>query len=166
MPSSEKSFDDVLDAAVLPPPGPELYAARRALWLTPRPNSPRPSSIAPSSSRQRLEHLLRPPSAAEGDYAWNHGVKRVWKSLDAGDKLKKRLPLALIIKILYAAWLRDDTWPVGAIAPEPDDVLPNDLANPPPIPPLSSPWSSGATTPWMTTNTGDTEPDHSEAMVV
>lgn len=29
------------------------------------------------------------------------------------------------IKIIHAAWLRDRTWPAGAVAPEPDDVLPN-----------------------------------------
>lgn len=27
------------------------------------------------------------------------------------------------IKIVHAAWLRDNTWPLGAVAPEPDDIL-------------------------------------------
>ncbi|KAG6854883.1 hypothetical protein C0991_012073 [Blastosporella zonata] len=161
-----QSFDDVLNAATLPPPGPAFYAARRALWLAPR-DSPRqlPTSNSPSNSRQRLEHLLRPPNAAEGDYAWNNGIKRVWKSLDAGDRLKKPLPLALIIKILYAAWLRDDTWPVGAVAPEPDDVLPNNNMSPETLPPLPSPWSSGATTPWLAPSNAGLDPDSNEAIV-
>ncbi|KAG6903471.1 hypothetical protein C0995_005494 [Termitomyces sp. Mi166 len=164
--SPVQSFDDLLDSSQLPPPGPELYAARRALWLTPRPNPRTSLSGSHSASRQRLEQLLSAPNAAEGDYAWNHGVKKVWESLDAGGKLKKRLPLSLIIKIIYAAWLRDDTWPAGAVAPEPDDVLPDDIASPKPLSPIFSPWSFGATAPWMTADTGDTELDNDKSAVI
>ncbi|KAG5341946.1 hypothetical protein J132_06040 [Termitomyces sp. J132] len=159
-----QSFDDILDSSPLPPPGPDFYTARRALWLTPRPSIS--ASPGPSASRQRLEQLLSAPNAAEGDYAWNHGVKKVWESLDAGGKLKKRLPLSLIIKIIYAAWLRNDTWPTGAVAPEPDDVLPNDYTSPELLPQIFLPWSSGATTPWMTTNTGDTEVHNGKSAVI
>ncbi|RDB22551.1 hypothetical protein Hypma_010013 [Hypsizygus marmoreus] len=147
------TFDDILAAADLPPPGPEFYAARRKLWLTPRSDvQPRASPQGQSTSRQRLEQLLSTPNAVQNDYVWNNGVEKVYKNLSAGGRLKRRLPMALIIKILHAAWLRDDTWPVGAVAPEPDDALPDEQLTPP-VPPLYSPslteYSSGVTTPWM-----------------
>ncbi|KAG6895416.1 hypothetical protein C0992_001378 [Termitomyces sp. T32_za158] len=91
------SFDDILDSSSLPPPGPDFYAARRALWLTPRPVMRHPDSTSPSVSRQRLEGLLSTPDAAKDDYAWNHGVKKVWGVLDTGSRLRRPLPLSLIV---------------------------------------------------------------------
>ena len=46
------------------------------------------------------------------------------------------------VKIVHAAWARDNTWPPGAVAPESDDILldnepPSDL--PQPCPPLPTP---------------------------
>lgn len=49
---------------------------------------------------------------------------------------------AVKIKIVHAAWLRDDTWPSGALAPESDDILLDDENSadlPLLYPPLSTP---------------------------
>jgi hypothetical protein len=53
------------------------------------------------------------------------------------------------MKIVHSAWLRDNTWPVGAVAPEPDDVVAD-------IPDFTWKYtaeptdhSSGVTSPWM-----------------
>ncbi|KAF5387726.1 hypothetical protein D9615_000552 [Tricholomella constricta] len=145
------TFDDILAATDLPPPGPDYYAARRTLWLAPRP-SVQHAPVVPSTSRQRLEHLLSLSPHPEDEYVWNNGLAKVWKTLDAGGRLKRRLPMALIIRVIHAAWVRDDTWPAGAVAPEPDDVLPGT-----PPAPLISEYSSGATTPWLASNHGDVE---------
>lgn len=38
-----------------------------------------------------------------------------------GGRLKRSLPLTLVIKVIHAGWLRDpDTWPSGAVAPDSD----------------------------------------------
>ncbi|KAJ7765067.1 hypothetical protein DFH07DRAFT_719449, partial [Mycena maculata] len=107
----------------VPIDGPTFYAARRLRWLTPpvptaRPASPTPSS---SSSRRKLEAALSTPDALTSDVVWHTNVEKIWKGLGAGGRLKRRLPMRLVIKIIHAAWLRDQTWPVGLVAPEPDD---------------------------------------------
>jgi hypothetical protein len=71
------------------------------------------------------------------------------------------------MKIIHAGWIRDpDTWPLGATAPEPDDILDAKVL-PVPIPiysPLpgvvSTECSSGLTTPWMAVNPS---PEHEGA---
>ncbi|KAG6831385.1 hypothetical protein H0H92_010987 [Tricholoma furcatifolium] len=152
------SFDDILNAADLPPPGPQHFLARRSLWLTPRATS-KPTIKSTSKQRQRLEDLLRSKNAAQSDYAWQNGVKTVWDAFNQGGTLNTRLPLPLVIKIIYAAWLRNDTWPVGAVVPESDDA-PDNMASSEALPPMCSPRSSGATTPWLTAdNVGDIEPE-------
>ncbi|KAG1783130.1 hypothetical protein EV702DRAFT_929508, partial [Suillus placidus] len=101
-----------------PPSGPAHYAARRALWLTPTKVHHR---SPPSSSRQRLEQLLSVPGAVDNDQAWKDGIEKVWKGLVNGGRLKRSLPLTLVIKVIHAGWLRDpDTWPSGAVAPDSD----------------------------------------------
>ncbi|KAK7470459.1 hypothetical protein VKT23_001884 [Stygiomarasmius scandens] len=118
------SFEQLQSSALQDvPPGPEYYAARRALWLSNNPAS-RPSSTKPSTSHQKLENLLNTPDAIYNDQVWAGGVRKVWSGLSGGSTLKKPLPMNLVIKIIHAAWVRDDTWPAGAIAPEPDDMLP------------------------------------------
>ncbi|KAG6336534.1 hypothetical protein ID866_2556 [Astraeus odoratus] len=103
----------------LPPPGPAHYAARRALWLTP---TKVPEHAPSSSSRLRLEQLLSQPGAVHSDEAWKGGVEKVWKGLVGGGRLRRRLPMHLVIKVIHAGWLRDpETWPTGAVAPESDD---------------------------------------------
>ncbi|KZP24525.1 hypothetical protein FIBSPDRAFT_668002, partial [Athelia psychrophila] len=102
--------------ASLPPPGPSHYSARRQLWLAQTGRSPPPP--APSTSRERLEELLSMPGAATNDEVWKAGVERVWRGLVTGGRLKRRLPMNLVIKIIHAGWLRDpETWPAGAAAP-------------------------------------------------
>ncbi|TFK71787.1 hypothetical protein BDN72DRAFT_764297 [Pluteus cervinus] len=122
----------------MPPPGPEYYAARRALWLTPRGArfGPQPPPV-PTPTVQKLDKLLRSPDAVNSNEVWE-GVGPVWKAIDAGQKLKQPLPMKLIIKLLHAAWLRDSTWPAGAEAPQTDDImtdLPSSFFLPPPIKP-------------------------------
>ncbi|GLB33974.1 hypothetical protein LshimejAT787_0108580 [Lyophyllum shimeji] len=147
-PSSEsQSFDDILAEAKLPPPGPDHYAARRRLWLASRPNLQH-APVVPSTSRRRLEHILSAPHAVEDDDVWRNGVAKVWNTLSAGGRLKRRLPMALIVKVIHAAWLRDGTWPAGAVAPEPDDVLPDDLSTSLVDPSITG-QSSAVTAPWM-----------------
>ncbi|KAF7292291.1 hypothetical protein HMN09_01212700 [Mycena chlorophos] len=125
--------------------GVDLYNARRLRWLTPPPDLPPPDNNSPSSSRRRLEQVLSAPDAITSDDVWFGSVEKIWKGLSAGGKLKRRLPMRLVVKIVHAAWVRDQTWPAGAVVQDDDelDVLP------PPAPklvPISAP-SSGISTP-------------------
>jgi len=98
--------------------GPAYYAARRSLWLsstTPSDHRPKPSSVT------KLENMLSEPNALRSWRVWDAGLGRVWKGLLEGGRLKHNLPLPLLVKIMYAGWLRDGTWPPGAQAP-PDEV--------------------------------------------
>ncbi|KAL4076132.1 hypothetical protein J3A83DRAFT_4370326 [Scleroderma citrinum] len=117
----------------LPPPGPAHYAARRTLWLTP---TKVPEHSPSSSSRLRLEQLLGQPGAVHSDEAWKDGVEKVWKGLVGGGRLRRRLPMNLVIKVIHAGWLRDpETWPAGAVVPESD----NDLSRSASLPSSPSP---------------------------
>jgi hypothetical protein len=96
IPQPPNTFDSILASSNLPPPGPDHYAARRALWLTPRfPASSR--SLQPSTSRKRLEKVLSAPNAVESNAAWKNGIEDVWKGLSSGGRLKRRLPMSLIV---------------------------------------------------------------------
>ncbi|KAJ3802068.1 hypothetical protein GGU11DRAFT_673785 [Lentinula aff. detonsa] len=123
--SSRDSFDQILELSELPPPGPSYYAARRALWLR-TPNNNISQQSPPSTSRHKLENLLNTPDAIYNDEVWEGGIRKVWKGLSGGASLKRRLPMNLVIKIIHCAWIRDETWPTGAVAPEPDDVQPSE----------------------------------------
>lgn len=98
-----KTFDEILAESELPPPGPELYAARRRLWLTPRPEvaptrlNVQSSSSPPSSSHRRLEILLSSPNAIQNEEVWNGGIQGVWKVLNGGRHFRRRLPMALLV---------------------------------------------------------------------
>ena len=153
-------YQERLAAADLPPPGPEHFAARRALWLVPGPN---PSlQTEANSARRRLEKLLATPQALEDDVVWQAGVDRVWRGLINGARLRNRLPLALVVrptilgtlllrphlsslqlKILQAGWIREGTWPKGAIVPDSDDIPDA------PLPETSE--SRASTTPYVST---------------
>lgn len=89
-------FEDLLAAADLPPPGPLHYAARRDLWLRAKTAAP-PRKPEPSTSRKRLETLLNSPDAANKEEVWKGGVEKVWKGLNAGGRLKRRLPMNLVV---------------------------------------------------------------------
>lgn len=187
IPQPPDTFDSILASSNLPPPGPDHYVARRALWLTPRfPASPR--SPEPSTSRKRLEKVLSSPNAVESNAAWKNGIEDVWKGLSSGGRLKRRLPMSLIvcaathtmiiavqgspppkIKVTHAAWIRDQTWPMGAVAPEPDDILfdgetPSTTAQEPsPVQTSMTEYSSGAATPWVVVNGNDGKPDNDDS---
>ncbi|KAJ7068458.1 hypothetical protein C8F01DRAFT_1118253 [Mycena amicta] len=129
--------------------GVDLYNARRARWLTPpSPSEPRPAdSDSLSLSRRRLEQVLNGPLT---DEVWFGNIQKIWKGLAVGGRLKKRLPMRLVVKLVHAAWIRDNTWPAGAIVPEDDEL------DPPPAPilmPTSAP-SSGISTPWTPVEEG------------
>ncbi|EEB86773.1 hypothetical protein MPER_16145, partial [Moniliophthora perniciosa FA553] len=95
----------------------------RQLWLSPPDNFvPRPSP-PPSGTRQKLDTLLGAPNAVNNNDVWKGGVEKVWNGLYHGAKLKKSLPLGTVVKIIHCAWVRDDTWPAGAVAPDSDEVL-------------------------------------------
>jgi hypothetical protein len=62
------------------------------------------------------------------------------------------------MKIIHSAWLRDDTWPAGAVAPEPDDVMidiPDFVWKYPPSSTGPTEYSSGVTSPWMVVSVTD-----------
>lgn len=95
---SLSAFERRIAGASLPPPGPSHYTARRQLWLEKTGASPPPP--VPSTSRQRLEQLLSMPGAATNDEVWKSGVERVWKGLVTGGRLKRRLPMTLVVRIV------------------------------------------------------------------
>ncbi|KAG7449024.1 uncharacterized protein BT62DRAFT_929022 [Guyanagaster necrorhizus] len=120
-------WDTILAVADLPPPGPSYYTARRALWLTPRNTSNQTKANKEPlvlAQQKKLTDLVNDPTKAQTESGWNEGIRLVWEGLSNGRKLTVSMPLSLIIKITHAAWIRDNTWPLGAIAPEPDDELP------------------------------------------
>jgi len=84
-------------------------------------------------SRQRISDLLASPGAAESEEIWNRGLSVLWRGLVTGSKFKKPLPLDIVIKILYAGWIRDGTWPAGATIPPSPPLDPKALE---PFPPL------------------------------
>ena len=95
------SFEEALASSDLPPQGPAYFAARRALWLAPcatQRSGVRARPAEPSTSRQRLEKLLNRPGAANDEGVWKAGVEKVWKGLTGGVRLKRRLPLALVVR--------------------------------------------------------------------
>ncbi|KAI0004933.1 hypothetical protein BJV74DRAFT_762551 [Russula compacta] len=120
-PRLPSSFAHLLAHADLPPPGPDRFAARRALWTTPTAASR--LGQAPSTSRVRLEYLLDEPGALERPDIWDAGLKKVWKGLIEGGRLKKFLPLRVVVKILYAGWRRDGTWPDNAMVVDEDNFF-------------------------------------------
>lgn len=97
--SSQNSFQHILEASELPPPGPLYYAARRALWLK-SPDNNTPRQISPSASRHKLENLLDTSDAIYSDAVWEGGIHKVWKGLSGGASLKRRLPMNLVVSRL------------------------------------------------------------------
>ena len=136
-------FEELLASSDLPPPGPDHYAARRALWWSSPLNKedPRPANIPP-----RLAAFLNQEGALENDQLWKNGLEKLWKVLMSGNRLKTSIPLHLAVRrfrmicacqidliilrdpclqvrVVQAGWVRDGTWPQGGVAPEPDDIL-------------------------------------------
>ncbi|KAI0065873.1 hypothetical protein BV25DRAFT_1821566 [Artomyces pyxidatus] len=120
-PTPPSAFTQLLDDAELPPPGPDYFAARRALWTKPSSDSLPPHP--PPSSRIKLEALLDQPGALESDEVWHVGLDKVWKGLVSGGRLKNFLPLRTVVKILYAGWRRDGTWPENTMIADNDNFF-------------------------------------------
>ncbi|KAI9466934.1 hypothetical protein BJY52DRAFT_1080057, partial [Lactarius psammicola] len=87
----------------LPPPGPDHFAARRALWITPTTASRLDQTT--SASRIKLEGPLESPGALESPEVWD----------------TRLLPLRAVIKIVHASWRRDGTWPDNATVIDEDN---------------------------------------------
>ncbi|KAF9780030.1 hypothetical protein BJ322DRAFT_1112714 [Thelephora terrestris] len=102
-------------------PGISYFNARRELWLNGKKKVPRPGE--PPASITRLEAMVRDPRALRSNTVWEAGLGRISKRLIDGGRLKYNLPMHLLIKILYAGWIRDGTWPPDAQAPESDGFL-------------------------------------------
>jgi hypothetical protein len=82
--------------------GPELWEKRRAEWLAAgrQPSPPSEDDNGPGSrARARLEVLLAPNLAEEDDLVWNDTVGAIWKGLSRGDKLKRNLPLPIVVSV-------------------------------------------------------------------
>ena len=92
-------FERLMVTERLPEPGPDHYAARRALWLQPPPELSAPAS--PSPSRIKLEALLNQSGAVESEEVWKAGLKNVWKGLVGGNQLRKRLPLGIVVSLIF-----------------------------------------------------------------
>jgi len=121
---SHPDFEHQLSALDVPA-GPSYYAARRSIWLSAASKAPsdhRPK--ATSSSIIKLESMISEPKALHSWKVWDAGLGSVWKGLLEGGRLKHNLPLPLLIKILYAGWIRDGTWPPGAKADDPPPNVP------------------------------------------
>ncbi|KAI9448115.1 hypothetical protein H4582DRAFT_1780995, partial [Lactarius indigo] len=100
------TFQTLLAAANLPPPGPDYFAARRALWITPTAASRLDQTT--SASHIKRDGPLENPGASESSEVWE----------DTG-----HLPLRAVIKIVHAGWRRDGTWPDHAKVVDEDNFF-------------------------------------------
>lgn len=101
------------DSSLSPPTaeptiGPIYWERRRAEWLkqgsdqlqTSDPhhqNQSTTTTATASNARARLEALLAAPGAEEDDLIWNDAVNAIWKGLVRGDRLKRNLPLPIVV---------------------------------------------------------------------
>ncbi|EAU84386.2 hypothetical protein CC1G_01382 [Coprinopsis cinerea okayama7 len=127
---SQTRFEQLLQNSNLPAPGPDHYNARRRLWLKPGWSPSQKPPKAASPSRQKLEAVLNNPNMLQDIQCWRK-LDRVWKNLSNGSSLNESLPMSMIIRIVHAAWVRDNLWPAGVQAPEPDDELPPEVEDAP-----------------------------------
>ncbi|KAH9062780.1 hypothetical protein EDB87DRAFT_1605857 [Lactarius vividus] len=100
------TFQSLLAAADLPPPGPDYFAARRALWVTPTVASRLDQTT--SASLIKRDGPLENPGASESSDVWE----------DTG-----LLPLRTVIKIVHAGWRQDGTWPDNATVVDEDNFF-------------------------------------------
>jgi hypothetical protein len=84
-----------------PTTGPAFWEKRRAEWLAAgqQPIPPADDNGPGSRARARLEILLAPHLAEESDLVWNDTVGAIWKGLTRGDKLKRNLPLPIVVSV-------------------------------------------------------------------
>ncbi|KAI5893873.1 uncharacterized protein SCHCODRAFT_02623010 [Schizophyllum commune H4-8] len=120
-----ESFDELLSLTPMPPPGPDYFAARRALWNSDwkkAESKRRTPPPPPSSARQRLEQQTASPDVIYNDQVWAAHLQKIWKSLAAGDRFKYPMPLRIVVRIAQAAWLRDNIWPPGMVVASTSDA--------------------------------------------
>jgi hypothetical protein len=53
--------------------------------------------------RVKLEQMLSQPGAVDSDEVWNGGINKVWTALLAGAKLKKRLPMGIVVCVIESS---------------------------------------------------------------
>ncbi|TRM68098.1 hypothetical protein BD626DRAFT_480788 [Schizophyllum amplum] len=112
------TFEEVLRRTPMPPPGPEYYAARRALWNSDwkASESREPRTLpAATNARRRLEEQTASPDVIYNDQVWATNLQKIWKSLGSGDRFKYPMPLRVVVRIAQASWLRDNIWPPGMV---------------------------------------------------
>jgi len=49
--------------------------------------------------RLKLEEILNRPGAVESEEIWKGGIEKVWKGLVGGGRLKRRLPMGIVVRI-------------------------------------------------------------------
>ncbi|PCH41507.1 hypothetical protein WOLCODRAFT_137435 [Wolfiporia cocos MD-104 SS10] len=93
------SFEEHLQATTMPPPGPDHFNARRAVWCKARPDRTQPTDT--TGQRERLEAVLNQEGAVESDDVWEvQGVKQAWSRIMDGRRLRQRLPLRVVVRAL------------------------------------------------------------------
>ena len=90
------TFDELLAITDLPSPGPELYKARRKLWLTPRQNDQQTRQLS-LIAQHKLDALL---NKVADDRVWNSSIGPAWKRISTGANLKQNIPMALMVYTL------------------------------------------------------------------
>ncbi|TFK55534.1 hypothetical protein OE88DRAFT_1804371 [Heliocybe sulcata] len=125
-------FSQLLEDHPLPPSGPDLFAARRALWLTPSPKSPPHSQSAEQSN---LDDVMAQDPADKG--FWKVHLERAYEMLMSGRALKRSMGMRFIVRVVYAGWIHNGLWPKGATVDDSDSFLGDDAPNytPPNLPP-------------------------------
>ncbi|PFH51354.1 hypothetical protein AMATHDRAFT_175225 [Amanita thiersii Skay4041] len=121
------SFDQLLIASSLPPPGPAHYEARRRLWLTPRAHS---DNLAPKPNLYRRQQLANYLGSRDP-----FKINKLWTIISSSKRhFSDRIPLSLMIPIIHAGWICDQTWPADAVAPDSDET--QQYSSPSPFPDL------------------------------
>lgn len=108
-------FQSLLAAAILPPPGPEHFAARRALWVTPTTTS-RLTRI----KQDDKPGVLESPEVSGTTILPLCTVVCLRTSLSL---LFLVVTIAFQIKIVHAGWRQDGTWPDNATVVDEDNFF-------------------------------------------
>ncbi|KZT29289.1 hypothetical protein NEOLEDRAFT_1175001 [Neolentinus lepideus HHB14362 ss-1] len=129
---SPSHFSRLLENNPLPPPGPDHFAARRALWLTPPPKSPPHSQSADQNS---FDNVLSQDPSDKG--FWKIHLERAYDMLMAGRALKHSMSMKFIVRVVYAGWIHNGLWPKGVSVDDTDSFLGDDapIYTPPNLPP-------------------------------
>lgn len=84
-----------------PTTGPLYWEKRRAEWLKeptePQTHPREEDNLSGSKARARLEEMLAAPFAEEDDMIWSGTLNAIWRGFSRGDRLKKNLPLPIVV---------------------------------------------------------------------